>query len=158
MSFNPTNELVFNRNLKVVRLSIPFVITHNATAASVILQNDEAGFVFLKSAGVDQITPALQSGEVATYTTSPVDATGTFNILVRINEYINKVCDAEIVDRVNGGTLACALGSATGVTVLNGGIGQAIMLTGKTSVNFTTTDLNGCLNVEYITQETVAAI
>lgn len=152
MAFQPKSELVNGRALKVQRLSIPFSITASATAANVVLGNDEPGFCFLKSQGNDQITAALDTNETATYTNSPNDASGVLNILVKIAEPIGKVIDSNVFDRVNGGSQPCFLGSATGITTGTGG-GKSIMLTMDSTVNHTTTNFTGCLVVEYSIDE-----
>lgn len=148
MSFESKSQQVLSRQLKVQRLVIPFTITANATPASVVLRNDEPSLCFLKSEGVDQITAALTAGETATYTVSPVDANGTLNIFLKVGETVEKVCRANVTDRVNGGSQPCKLGDADGVSSLGN-----IMLTMDSTVNHATTNFDGCLEVEYVISE-----
>jgi hypothetical protein len=138
-----------NRQNEVQRLVIPLVIVHNATPSLIAINSDES-FVAVRTASVDQITPALSAGEVATYSVSPVDASGIFNIFVKIavpqssNEQGLKIMEASLVDRINGGSLPCKLGSASGLSSLGN-----LMLTGVSGINEITTDSNLCLIVEY---------
>ncbi len=148
MPFQAKNDQVLQRQLKVQKLVIPFTVTANATPASVVLRNDEPSVLFLKSEGVDQIT-AAQGSETATFSVSPNDANGIMNMFVKIDsDDCEKVCRAEVTDRVNGGSQPCKLGSATGISS-----GGNIMLTLDSSVNHATTDFDGCLEVEYIVSE-----
>jgi hypothetical protein len=150
--YDPKNELVLGRSLKVQTLAIPFVVVGNATPANVSLTNDEPSILFLRSAGVDQITTAsgaLATGETATYTTAPADATGVLNALVKIQEPVVKVISAMIVGRANGLVEPAFLGSATGITVGAAG-GSSIMLAidSATALNAANT-LNATLHVTY---------
>lgn len=150
--FSAKDPLVRGRQLKVQRLVIPFAITGNATPASVVLRSDEPAVLFLRSEGVDQITSssgALDSGETATYSTSPVDATGIFNILVKVSEPIEKVCRAAVVSRTTGVAQPCYLGDADGIS----GNGNKIMLTCDSVVNLSSANLDACLEVEYVVAE-----
>lgn len=152
MSHEAKNELVRSRQLKVQRLVIPFTITASATPSAVTLRTDEPAILALKSEGVDQITTALETSETATYTVTPDDSDGTLNLLVRIREPIGKVQRANVTDRVNGGSQPCKLGSSTGITTGTGG-GSSIMLTMDSSVDHSTTNFDGCLEVEYTISE-----
>lgn len=150
-SFYPKDSLVDDRQLKVQRLVIPFTITASATSANVVLASDEPSILFIRSAGVDQITTAsgaLASGEVATYTVAPVDATGICNLLVKLGESVSKVVEAKVWDRTNGLTEPCKLGDADGISSLG-----KIMLTLDSAVNFSTTNYDGALCVSYIVSE-----
>ncbi len=116
MPFQAKNDQVLQRQLKVQKLVIPFTVTANATPASVVLRNDEPSVLFLKSEGVDQIT-AAQGSETATFSVSPNDANGIMNMFVKIDsDDCEKVCRAEVTDRVNGGSQPCKLGSAPGIS------------------------------------------
>lgn len=149
-SYYPLDEILQRRNLKVQKLSIPLVVVGNATPASVSLSNDEPARVFLKSAAVDQITAALLTNETATYTTAAADATGIFQVLIRVNEQVAKVVGASCVSRNSAAAQASFLGSATGITTGSAG-GTAIMLVVDSSVDFTGANtLNAMLEVQYI--------
>lgn len=148
-SYQAKNDPQLSRQLKVQKMSIPFVIVGNATAASVVVSNDEPSIMFIRTAGVDQITAALATNETATYTVSPVDATGIFNILVRIQEPVDKVQSCKAFERVTGDVEKVFLGSASGVTTGSGG-GQSIMLTCDVTVALNAANtVNGTLELEY---------
>ena len=145
MSFQAKNENVLGRQLKVQRLVIPFTLTASATPAAVVLATDEPSVMFLQSEGVNQITAAA-SGDTATYTVSPVDASGELNIYIKIlSDVATKVCRAAMVSRTTGVAQPVKLGSATGIST-NG----AIMLTLDSAVNHATTSVDGCIEVEYV--------
>lgn len=152
-SFYAKNPLQEDRQLKVQKLSVPFVITGNATSASVVISCDEPGFVFFKTSGNDQITAALSTNETATYSSSPSDSGGVFQALVKIQEPVNKVVSLRCTDRVTGSSDLARLGSTTGITTGSGG-GQSIMVlfTSPSALNASNT-VNGCLEVEYIVNE-----
>lgn len=152
MSYDSKNELVQARKLKVQKLSIPFALTANATPANVVLRNDEPAIMFLQSEGVDQITGALDANETATYATSPVDANGTLNVLVKVRESVLKVVSARMASRITGVAQPLFLGSASGITTGSGG-GKSIMLTLDSSVNHATTNVDACIEVEYVLAE-----
>lgn len=149
MSYQAKNELQLNRQLKVQKLSIPFVIVGNSSSASVAVSNDEPGILFLRTQGNDQITAALATSETATYTVSPSDSGGIFNILVKIQEPVDKVVSCKAFQRVTGDVEKVYLGSSTGITSGSGG-GQSIMLTctATQAINASNT-VNACLEVEY---------
>ena len=150
--FQAKDPLVRDRQLKAQKLVIPFKITSNATPASVVLRSDEPGILFLRSEGVDQITSsagAIDSGETASYTVSPSDASGIFNLLVKVSEPISKVLQAKVRVRTTGSDQPCFLGDADGIS----GNGNKIMLTCDSSINLSTTDLDGCLEVDYVVAE-----
>jgi len=149
MSFEPKNEQVRGRALKVQRLVIPFTITASATTASVVLRNDEPSVMFIKSEGVDQITAALAAGETATFTVSPHDVNGVINIYLKIDgDDAAKVLRANVSDRVNGGSQPCKLGDADGISSVGN-----IMLTMDSTVNHATTNFDGALDVEFVVSE-----
>lgn len=149
MSFYSKNSQAMDRENKVQRLVIPFSVTASATPASVILKNDEPSLMFLKSEGVDQITAELTSlGDSATYSVSPNDANGILNIFIQVSEPIEKIMQANVIDRVNGGSQPCKLGDSDGLSSL-----QNIMLTMDSTINLSTTNADLCLIVEYVVQE-----
>ena len=153
IGYMPQDEKLARRALKVQSLSIPIKIVGNATAASVVPSNDEPAFCFIATAGVDQITGALLANETATYTVAPADATGKFNVLIRVKENIAKNLGADLVqtDDVNA-QFAC-LGSATGITTGTAG-GQALMYSCDCSVALNASNtFNGLLTVYYSVSE-----
>lgn len=152
MSFQSKNELAAGQQLKVQELAIPFTITANATPASVVTRNDLPAVMFTRTEGVDGITVAsgaLESGETATFSVSPVDANGIINILLKLTpDTVAKVVSANVIDRVNGGSQPCKLGDADGLSSLG-----KIMLTMDATTNLATTNLDACLIVKYIVAE-----
>lgn len=157
-NFQAQNELVLNRQLKVQSLVIPLKVVGSATPSSVVLSNDEPGVLFLQSQGVDQITPALDSGEVATYDTSTSDAGGVLNMLVKLrNEYPSKIMKAEVVNRNTGARYPAFLGN-----IANGGIAQSgsplapykdMMLTATLPAFNSAVTIDACVEIQYSVDE-----
>lgn len=147
------DEVIQYRQLKVQSVSIPLSIVGNATPASVVPRNDEPSRLFLQTAGVDQITGALASGETATYTTAAADATGVFRALLKVGENVEKVVSMRAFNRVSGAHEPAFLGSASGITTGSGG-GKSIMIVidSGTALNAANT-LDACLHVEYVVAE-----
>lgn len=150
MSYTPKNELVQNRQLKVQRLVIPFAITGNATPASVAISRDEPAVLFLKTEGVNQITPALDTADGTPTLVSANDGNGIFNLMLKISEPVGKVMQAKVVTR--SGTAAavvCGLANTTGITAG----GDKIVLNCDTAVDLSAANLDACLEVEYVVSE-----
>lgn len=151
--YDAKNELVEDRQLKVQRLSIPLTIVGNAVAANVVCRNDEPAILFLQTDGVDQITPALASGETATYTVATSDATGVFRALVKIQEPIGKVVAAYACRRDAFEVVPARLGSASGITTGSAG-GKSIMLAVDCALALNAGNtLDACLMIEYVVAE-----
>lgn len=151
--YDAKNELVEDRQLKVQRLTIPLTIAGNATAASVVCRNDEPAILFLQTDGVDQITPALASGETATYTVATSDATGVFRALVKIQEPIGKVVACYAARRDAFELVPGRLGSATGITTGSAG-GKSIMLAVDCALALNAANtLDAALVIEYVVAE-----
>jgi hypothetical protein len=140
------DDRVQNRQLEVQRLVIPFKITHNASASAVVLATDEPSLLFLKSAGVDQIS-AVMDGSPAF--SAPVDSAGTFNILVEIREQVVKVMQAQVVGRTQALLVNCTLANTNGITAA----GDKIVLNCTSGVNASSADTDACLVVEYVCAE-----
>jgi hypothetical protein len=161
MSYDSKSELVQGRKLKVQRLVIPFSIVGSATSTAVVARSDEPGLMFFNTEGVTGISTAsgaLNSGDTATFTVSPNDTNCTFNVLIKVDEPVAKVCMARCMRR--SATLSeaddamiTALGNSTGV-VVNSTSAQKIMLTidGELALNAANT-LNACLEVAYVVAE-----
>lgn len=151
-NYQAKNPQQSDRQLKVQRLSIPFVIVGNATSSSVSVSSDEPSILFIRTQGNDGITPNLEAGETATYTSSPNDGTGVFNMLVRIQESVVKVVSARVADRVRGTSSPAYLGKAAPSLASNG---SDIMLscTSDVALNSGSNTLNACLELEYIVSE-----
>lgn len=153
MSYPAKDEVIQNRQLKVQRVSIPFTIVGNASAAAVVPLNDEPARLFFQTAGVNQITAALATNETATYTTAAADATGVFRGFLKVNEAVEKVVSLQCFNRVSGAAELAFLGSATGITTGTAG-GKSIMLVVDSATDFTGANtLNACLVVEYVINE-----
>lgn len=148
MSYPSKDSQVQARKLKVQRLSIPLVITGNATPASVLLRNDEPGILFLRSEGVNQITAALDAGETATYATAADDSDGIFQLFVKVQEVVSKVIVAKITSRTTGVSHPCYLGDADGLSSAGN-----IMLLCDSTIDFSAASLDACLEVSYIVAE-----
>lgn len=149
-------SLQMARQLKVQKFSVPFVIVGNATAGSVSITCDEPALVKFKTSGVDQITSSVPTGETATYSQAPSDAAGRFNILVLVQEPLNKIVSVKTFDLVLGTNQPTIRGSVTGVTLPASGntAGTAIMLTCTSSqaLNAANT-MDACLEIEYVVNE-----
>lgn len=149
-NFQPKDSQVLARQLKVERLVIPFSIVGNATSTSVVASSDEPSLLFFATEGVDGITAALSASETATFTVSPNDTSGIFNVLLKTSQPVVKVCALRFSLRdtgVTGNTVK--LGSATGITTGAGG-GSSIMATVTSSVTaHSGSTLTGCLEVDY---------
>lgn len=148
-SFYPKSELVQNRQLKVQRLVIPFVITGNATPASVAISRDEPGILFLKTEGVNQITPALDAADGTPTLASANDANGLFNLMVKISEPIGKVMRASVQSRNAAAIVGCTLANTSGITAG----GDKIVLNCDTAVDLSAANLDACLELEYVVAE-----
>ena len=134
-----------------------------ASRTAPTLTSDEESIVFFQTQTVDQVTPELAVGEIATYT--PNDLTGLVNILVAISEQVTKVIAATITNRRAPAAPPVVplayLGSATGITTqtvppvypATGPGGSKIMLTGLTGVDNATTVVDAMLEVYYVTAE-----
>lgn len=149
-SFYPKDSLAMDRSLKVQSLCIPLSVTSSATPASVVLGNDEPSVLYLQSQGVDQITAADSVAAAQFNDTTPSDASGQLNCLILVGEQVAKVMQARLRNRVTGVEypLVQDLGSSNGVSTSGN-----IMLSVTTSVNFGTTSLNACLEVEYVVSD-----
>lgn len=143
------DELVQGRQLKVQRLSIPFVITANASSASVLISRDEPAVLFLKTQGNDEITAALVAGDGTPSYTAANDANGIFNILVKLNEQVGKVMNARVVGRNTAKDYICTLADTDGIS----GAGDKICLDCDADISLATTSLDACLVVEYVIAE-----
>ncbi len=153
MSFDSKNPQVLSRELKVQRLSIPFKVTHSATPSAVVLQNDEPSVMFMRSEGNDNITVAsgaLDAGETAPYDNAANDANGILNILIKPSEIVEKICSARVASRTTGVEHPCFVGD-----LATDGLSSEskIMLTVDASISYAATDLDACLEVEYVIKE-----
>lgn len=149
-SYMSQDSLIQDRQLEVLRLSIPLSIVANATPASKTQSNDEPARLFLNTEGVQQIT--LANGAVSSVAelsaitfASPSDATGVFNLLLKFNEPVIKVCSAMLVRSNGQEVISCTLTSApaSGIT----SAGSSVVLNADSAVNFATTNYNACLEI-----------
>lgn len=155
-SYYAKNPLQMGVQLRNQELVLPFTITHNATPASVVIAQPDPSILFLKTQGVDQITPALTSGETAPTYASATDSSGVFNVLIRISENLVRVNSAVLISRNGGNPVALSLPSApsNGITAGTGSTsGQDIALNCSSGGDFATTDFDGCIVVSYQVQE-----
>lgn len=152
MPYIATDAGVQGQQFLVQTLTIPFTITASASSASVLLQSDCPAILLMKTAGVDQITPALAVNETASFSTGPTDSSGTMNVAFVINQPLAKVCKASIVhrDKIGQSGQGAYLSSATGITTGIGG-GQKITLVVITGVSAASVNTNAVLEVQYET-------
>jgi hypothetical protein len=160
-NYQSRDSQVLARQLKVQRLVIPFKIVGNATASAVAISRDEPSLLFLKTGGVDQITPALSSTDTApTIAQTPSDSSGTFNLLVKINEPVAKVMGARVVRTdVANKQYQCQLeNSGSGVVVDTAlsadGDKLIVSCVGDLALN-TSNTFNGTLECEYVVDQSV---
>lgn len=150
------NPIQMDRQLKVQKLSIPFVIVGSATSGSVSVSSDEPALLKIQTAGNNQISGSVPSGETATYSQSPSDSAGRFNLLVLIQEPVNKIVSCKALDLVLGTVQPCVRGSTSGVTspATGNSVGTAIMLTitATQALNAANT-VDACLELEYVVND-----
>jgi len=153
MSYEAKLPLVKNRQDKVQRLSIPLAITGNATPANKVIAADEPTILFVKTEGLNQITTAsgaLETGETLPTLATATDATGVFNMLIKIGEPLAKVCSVKLVPRgtQNGAIVACEI---LAFTTGSDNSGQSIVAEVTSGVNFSTpANLDATIEVEYV--------
>lgn len=180
ISYQAKDTVVLGRELKVQELSIPFVVTANATPGSVSVTCDEPAIAFFHTQGINQITAALDTSETlpttyngtkqtnGTYSggtalPSATDASGIFFVLFKINEQLIKVISASITTRAIPGSASIpGAGASAFVTdpVTGGTVQSATSVGNKVFVgfdsanfNFATTNLDGTLTVKYIVHQ-----
>lgn len=156
-SYQAKQELQSRRQLKVQKMSIPFLITANATPASKVVTRDEPGILFLNVEGISGITVAAgamdTSAELSAITfATATDSTGVFNACVRVGEQIAKVCSARITSRAGASDVVAATfptGATTGIT----SVGDKIVLNLDCGRDFSAANGDYCLEVEYVLAE-----
>lgn len=148
-AFQAKGPAAQDRQLKVQSVCIPFTVTASATASAVVLGNDETSVLYLRSEGVDYITAEVTAlGDTASFSVAPDDSDGIMNLFVVVGEQVAKICQANVIDRVNGGSQPCKLGSSTGLSSLGN-----MMLTMDSTINLSTTNAALCLEVDYIVDD-----
>jgi hypothetical protein len=148
-TYNSKDSLVLDRQLKVQRLVIPFKIVGSATSANVVISCDEPSIMFLATEGVDQITDALADGETASYTQSPDDSDGKFNIFVKVGEEVEKICQSRVSNRTTGVQSPSFLGDADGLSS-----DKNMMISVDSADNIASSStFEYCLELEYIVQD-----
>lgn len=155
-NYQAKNEKTLSRQLKVQELAIPMFITANATPASKTQVNDEPSMLFMNTEGISGITLANgavdSAAELAALTfAAATDATGVYNLLVRIGEQVQKVVSAQVVRRDGNEVISCTFptGSSQGITSL----GDKIVLNCDSAVNFATTNYDASLVIRYVAAE-----
>jgi hypothetical protein len=111
-----------------------------------VIKADEPAMLFLNTEGVNQISAVADGSPTFT---SPSDSAGTFNLLIRINEKVGKVMQAEVVSRTAALVKNCTLANTTGLTAA----ADKIVLNCTTGVSSATTNLDAVLIVEYVIAE-----
>lgn len=144
---------VLQRQLKVQTLVIPFTCSASATPSAKVVTNDEPSILFLNfqgNTGITQANGALEAGETLPSLATATDSTGVINILALIHEPLVKVMRVTFAPR-NGAT--GATGTVLAFTTGSTNSGQSVVANITTGVNLTTTAIDACIVVEYITQE-----
>lgn len=149
MSYSAKNELVQERQLKVQELALRLAITGNATPASVVVAVDDPAILFLRTEGVNKITPALDAADGTPTIVSPVDANGLFAAMIKVGEPIKKVLSAQLIRRTAHGTDTVKIADTDGITAA----GDKIILDCDTGVDLSAASLDACLVVRYEVQE-----
>ena len=152
MAYSPKDSNVAKSNLQVQTLRLPFTIAGSATSANVVVTPYDTTVLFINTAGVTQIstsTGALDSGEASPSMGTISDAGGQFGALVKVNETINKIVGAELL-QLGGSSQApgtITLANTTGLTAN----GNKIVLNVNSGFAYNSaTTLTGCLVVHYI--------
>ena len=143
------SDQVLGAQLKVQELCLPFVITGNATPASVAISVDDPALLFLRTEGVNKITAALDTADGTPSIVSPVDANGLFAAMIKVGEPVGKVLAALIVRRDAHGLDTCKLADTDGITAA----GDKIILNCDSGVDLSAANLNACLVVKYVVAE-----
>jgi hypothetical protein len=167
-AYYPKDDQVARRSVEVQKLSIPFFITANATAASKSISCDEPSLLFLDVQGINQCTLAAgafdssaEASSITYQTLTSGDASGLISVLVRTNEpnALVKVMSCKLVNRAGGtssnGTWlgAQSTGSSPGfivASIAGSTVGNKIVADFATGINLSTTNADLCLEVEYI--------
>ena len=145
---------VQEQRLKVQRLSIPFKIIGNATAADVSISSDSPDVLKIQTAGVDQITSALTAaGDSVTFNTAANDDVGdagtssVFRVYLNLGEQCQKLVSARI-ENISGDSLSYSLkrGDADGLSSLGRPV---LVVTAGDSIDAANT-LDATLHVDYI--------
>ena len=157
MAYEAKNQQVRARQLKVQKLSIPFLIGTHATPASKTVTRDEPALLFLGVEGINGLTVALgafdTSAEVGAITfATAADTTGIFSAVVRIGEQLSKVCSAKIVSRAGTSDVVAAT-FPTGATAGISSVGDKIVLNFDAGRDFSSVAGSYCLEVEYVVAE-----
>ena len=153
IAYQPKNELVASKALRVQELCLPFSIAGSATSANVVVTVDDPALLFIRTQGTDRITVAsggLDSADTAPTYTSPNDANGQFAILVRINEPVSKVISAELIRLDSQEVISCTLPSAPSSGIVAGGNLDKIALNADSGANFASDSPKYCLVVRYM--------
>jgi len=156
MSYPAQSSLVYGRQLKVQKLSVPFTITANATPALKTRSVDEPALLFLRleGAGQDDITVAkgaLSSGEsLPAGLATADDGTGVAVGLMKISEPLAKIVSVKLVSR-NATQLMKSCEVLALTTGTNGG--QSIVFNIDSGVDLAAVSMNAVIEVEYIVQE-----
>jgi hypothetical protein len=154
--YTPKNNDTMNRQLKVQRLVLPFVLTANATPASKTHTNDAPSLLHLKFEGTGQDYTTTGNGgfdtsaeaTAVTFATSS-DANGVFSALIRVGEQVSKVISCRCIRRgvATGENVQCTFptGATSGITSL----GDKIVVDFDSAVNFATTNYDAVIEVQY---------
>lgn len=143
------SELVQNAQLKAQELCLPLSIVGNGTPANVVVSVDDPAILFLKTQGVDKITPALSPADGSPSLVAQNDANGLFSAMIKLDEQVGKVLCAQLVNRKAHSAESAKLANVTGITAA----GDKIVLDCDSSVDLSAANLDACLIVRYVAKE-----
>lgn len=143
------SELVQNAQLKAQELCLPLSIVGSGTPANVIVSVDDPAILFLKTEGVDKITPALSPADGSPALAAQVDANGTFSAMIKLDEQVGKVLCAQLIRRNQHGVDTAKLAAVTGISAA----GDKILLDCDTGLDLSSQLLDACLIVKYVAKE-----
>lgn len=155
-NYQAQNQNTLSRQLKVVELAIPFNVTANGTPASKTQTTDEPSLLFINTEGLTGISVASgafdTSAEAAAITfATATDATGVYNLLLRVGEQVQKVVSAEVTrNLVSGATELLTCSNPTGATRYVTSLGDKLVFNLDSGVNFATTNYDATLIVRYV--------
>lgn len=158
-NYQAQDSQVLSRQLKVIELAIPLNVTANGTPASKTQTTDEPALLFINTEGKTGISVATgafdTSAEAAAITfATATDATGVYNLLLRVGEQIAKVVTAEVhKNLVSGATEVLTCSSPTGASRFVTSVGDKMVFNLDSAVNFATTDYDATLRVSYVRAE-----
>ena len=155
---------LFERQLKVQSVSIPFYIEGNEVPGDKVVIVDELGLLFFNVQGIDGITvdagafDTTAEKDAVTFTAAD-DGDGKISGLFRVGEQVTKVMSVKVISRAGSSNIACATfptGATAGITSLGDKIVFNLIINRVLEVGGTEMDpidpenADYCLVIEYI--------